>query len=50
MKDRWTKIINKRVELKESGLSIDVQVDAKSAAIRQKAVELRMESYVTALQ
>ena len=44
MKDRWTKIINKRVELKERGLSIDVQVDAKTAAIRQKAVELMLRA------
>ena len=44
LKHRWTKVIERRVELQEKGSIIDVQVDALTASFRQKAVNLLLEA------
>ena len=44
LKRNWTEIIEKRVELKEKGTTIDVKVDALTASFRQKAVTLMLDA------
>ena len=44
LKQTWTKIIERRVHLKEKGETIDVKVDALTASFRQKAVNLMLEA------
>ena len=43
LNQNWTKIIERRVELKEKG-TLDVKVDTKTATLRQKAVNLMLEA------
>ena len=44
LKHRWTKVIERRVELQEKGSLIDVRVDALTASFRQKAINLILEA------
>ena len=44
LKHKWTKVIERRVELQEKGSIIDVQVDALTASFRQKAINLLLEA------
>ena len=44
LKQKWTDVIERRVELKEEGSKIDVKLDAISAGFRNKAVSLMLEA------
>ena len=44
LKQKWTEVIERRVELKEEGSKLDVKVDAISASFRNKAVSLMLEA------
>ena len=44
LKNKWTEVIERRVELQEEGSILDVQVDALTASFRQKAVNLLLEA------
>ena len=44
LKEKWTEVIERRVELKEEGSKIDVKLDAISTSFRNKAVTLMLEA------
>ena len=44
LKEKWTEVIERRVELKEEGSKIDVKLDAISTSFRNKAVTLMQEA------